>query len=204
MALAAEFADDLRRSQGTSSPRGSFLLDIFPCSNRAGIMASDVAKFVLTVVTCASLTLLPTTADAGRRTGTWRYANPGWGGYGYGGYYPAHAGWGYRSHGYSGYGGGYYPGYYGGGGYYPAYGGTYPSYGHGYGYSGYGGPVYYGYQRRHSNTGGAMAAGLIGGMALGAILARSSARAYRQCYVAPRRIAAASGATYIRRVRMCR
>jgi hypothetical protein len=54
-----------------------------------------------------------------------------------------------------------------------------------------------------ANGGLALAAGLIGGMALGAILA-SSARAAPRCYVAPRRVVSASGDTYTRRVRVCR
>jgi hypothetical protein len=139
-----------------------------------GAMASKASKITVAILTCASLSLPPTSAQAGASTGTWRYWNPGWGYGSYGGY-PA------------------YGGYYGGG--YPAYYGAYPGY--------YGYPGYY-YHRRRSSAGAALAVGLIGGMALGAILARSSARGYSRCYVVPRRVATASGGTYIRRIRSCR
>src|SRR5215207_11138593 len=102
-------------------------------------MTSKVAKVVLIVLTCTSLSLPPTIAEAGMRTGTWRngmIAGPYGIGY-YGGYRPAVLG---------GYHGGYRPLY---DGYRPAY--------YGYGYR----PYY----RRH-NDGGAVAAGLIGGLAL--------------------------------------
>jgi hypothetical protein len=171
-------------------------------------MASKVAKIALTILACTSLSLPPTAAEAGMRTGTWRngmVAGPygvGWyGSHGYfapsrharyGGYYPGYYGAGYGApYGYPGYGS-YDSGYYGGYGYAPAY------YG-GYGYY----PGYY-YRRRRHDSGAALAAGLIGGMALGAILASSAARAAPRCYVAPRRVMNASGNTYIRRVRVCR
>jgi hypothetical protein len=148
-------------------------------------MTSKVAKVVLTILTCTSLSLPPTIAEAGMRTGTWRngmVAGPygiGW----YGG--PAYGGW--RYGGYS-----YHSRFYGGYGYAPAY------YG-GYGYD----PGYY-YRERHSNAGAALAAGLIGGMALGAIIAGSAARGAPRCFVAPRRVISSSGYTYTRRVRLCR
>jgi hypothetical protein len=162
-------------------------------------MASRASKIALTILTCASLSLPPSVAEAGMRTGTWRNgmvagpAGVGWyGSHGYyaprqhyspyGGYYGAAYGARYGYPGYSyGYGG-YQPGYYGGNGYYPGY--------------------YY--RERRSNDGAALAVGLIGGMALGAILANSAARASPRCYVAPRRVVSASGGTYIRRVRTCR
>jgi hypothetical protein len=162
-------------------------------------MTSKFAKIVLTVLTCTSLSLPPTVADAGMRTGTWRngmVAGPyGIGWYGpnssfapahrgyYGGYYR-----GYYGGGYGGYGS---PGYYGGYSYSPAYYGDYGYY-----------PGYY-YRKRRSNAGAALAAGLIGGMALGAILA-NSARAAPRCYVTPHRVTGPSGYTYTRRVRVCR
>jgi hypothetical protein len=97
----------------------------------------------------------------------------------------AEAGWRYR---HSSYGYGYHaPAYYGG--HYPAYNG----YGHPYGY-----PVY---RKRRSNR-GAIAAALIGGIALGAILA-SSQRAYGRSCVAHRRAYTHSGRPYLRRVRVC-
>jgi hypothetical protein len=154
-------------------------------------MTSKVAKVVLTILTCTSLSLPPTIAEAGMRTGTWRngmVAGPyGIGWYGSRGYYggPAYGGW--RYGGYS-----YHSRFYGGYGYAPAY------YG-GYGYD----PGYY-YRERHSNAGAALAAGLIGGMALGAIIAGSAARGAPRCFVAPRRVISSSGYTYTRRVRLCR
>jgi hypothetical protein len=147
-------------------------------------MTSKAVNIALTILTCTSLSLPPTAAEAGMRTGTWRngmVAGPyGVGWYGPGGYYPGHYGAGYGGpYGYGGYG--YAPAYYGGYGYYPGY--------------------YY--RKRRSNSGAALAAGLIGGMALGAILA-NSARAAPRCHVAPRRVVSASGDTYTRRVRVCR
>jgi hypothetical protein len=97
----------------------------------------------------------------------------------------AEAGWRYR---HGSYGHGYHaPAYYGG--QYPAYHG----YGHPYGY-----PVY---RKRRSNR-GAIAAALIGGIALGAILA-SSQRAYGRSCVVHRRAYTHSGRPYARRVRVC-
>ncbi len=103
----------------------------------------------------------------------------------------AQAGWrpyhGYYGHGYPAptyYGG--HPGYYGG--HYPAYG-----YGHPYGY-----PVY---KKRRSNK-GAIAAALIGGIALGAILA-STQRGYARSCVVHRRAYTSNGRPYLRRVRVC-
>jgi hypothetical protein len=95
------------------------------------------------------------------------------------------AGWrGYR-HGY------YKHGYYGGYGrhYYPAYHG----YHHGYGY-----PYY---RKRRSNR-GAIAAALIGGIALGAILA-SSQRGYARSCVVRQRAYTPYARPYVRRVRVC-
>jgi hypothetical protein len=163
-------------------------------------MTSKVAKVVLTILTCTSLSLPPTVAEAGMRTGTWRngmVAGPyGIGWYGPRGYYggPAYGGWRY---------GGYHPGSYGGYGYPSRFYGGYgyaPAYYGGYGYD----PGYYYYRERRSNAGAALATGLIGGMALGAIIAGSAARAAPRCYVAPRRVISSSGYTYTRRVRLCR
>jgi hypothetical protein len=96
----------------------------------------------------------------------------------------ADAGWRYHG-GY--YGHGYHrPVYYGG--YYPAYG-----YGHPYGYRVY--------RKRRSNT-GAIAAALIGGIALGAILA-STQRSYGRSCVVNRRAYTSYGRPYLRRVRVC-
>jgi hypothetical protein len=135
--------------------------------------------------------------------------NRGWGGpyRGWGGPY---RGWGGPAYGYRpayrwGYGPAYRPAYgpYGYGprpywrGYRPAY--------YGYGY-GYGNP--YGYYGSYDN-GGAVVAGLIGGLALGAIA--SAPRAYRpvayqpavRCWYQPRRIVNRYGAVVVRQVRTC-
>lgn len=101
----------------------------------------------------------------------------------------ADAGWRYH--------GGYYgDGYYRGGPYggYPYQGGYYPAYGYGY-------PYHHHHHRRRSNT-GAIVAALIGGMALGAILA-SSQRSYRRSCVVNQRAYTSYGRPYLRRVRVC-
>lgn len=121
-------------------------------------MASKALKLAVGLLTCVSVSVPPSLAEA---RPFWR--GGGWGPAWHGGYGP---GW-YRPHVFHGWRGYYgrfgYPAYYGG--YYPAYyGGYYPGY-----Y--YGGPIYY---RRRSNTGAALAAGLIGGIALGAILANAT------------------------------
>jgi hypothetical protein len=85
---------------------------------------------------------------------------------------------------------------------YPAYA---PGYGYGYGAYApgyYDGPYYY--HRRRSYSGAALAAGLIGGITLGAILASATARHSHRCYVTSQRFASASGGTHIHRVRRCR
>jgi len=100
----------------------------------------------------------------------------------------------------------------------PAYYGYAPAYYGGH-YGGYYGPrvvssyhygrPYYGhpYRYRRSN-GGAVAAGLIGGLALGA-LAASAARpyyaapAYSDCYIERQRVRDRYGRLFIRRVRVC-
>jgi hypothetical protein len=140
-----------------------------------------------------------------------------------GAYYPRNPvraggfGYGYRGYGYRqaavfpGYGSayrrsGYYPGYgYGYG--YPysnsvyGYGYPYRSYDYGYGYG-------YPYYRRYDN-GGAVAAGLIGGLALGAIAANAARPVYYQrpvysdCWFERRRIVNRYGRANIRRVRVC-
>jgi hypothetical protein len=113
-------------------------------------MASKALKLAVGLLTCVSVSVPPSLAEA----------RPFWGGGGWGhgwhgGYGP---GW-YRPHVFHGW-----RGYYGRFGYPAYYGGYYPGY-----Y--YGGPIYY---RRRSNTGAALAAGLIGGIALGAILANAT------------------------------
>jgi hypothetical protein len=126
------------------------------------------------------------------------------------GYYPGYGyrGWGGPAYGYRpAYRWGYGPGYR------PAYG---PAYGYGprpywrgyrpayYGY-GYGNP--YGYYRPYDN-GGAVVAGLIGGLALGAIA--NAPRTYRpvayqpRCWYQPRRVVNRYGALVVRQVRTCR
>ncbi|HEY8382341.1 MAG TPA: hypothetical protein VIL09_09340 [Microvirga sp.] len=120
----------------------------------------------------------------------------------YGGYAPVgyHGGYygGYRSVGYYG---GYRPvGYYGGhyGGYRPV------GYYRGYAPQAYGYPYY----RRRSN-GGAVAAGLIGGLALGAIAANAARPVYynrpvySDCFVERRRTVNRYGNVVVRRVRVC-
>ena len=100
----------------------------------------------------------------------------------------AQAGWRYH-HGYHGYG--YHkPVYYGGYGHHPGY----HAYGHPYGY-----PVY---KKRRSNR-GAIAAALIGGIALGAILAASTQRSYARSCVAHRQAYTRHGRPYLQRVRVC-
>jgi hypothetical protein len=97
----------------------------------------------------------------------------------------ADAGWRYRGGHYGGYYGGPYGGYHGG--YYPAY--------------GYGRPYGYHYRKRRSNK-GAIIAALIGGVALGAILA-STQRSYGRSCVVRQRAYTRSGRPYLRRVRVC-
>lgn len=122
----------------------------------------------------------------------------GWGGPAYG-YRPAYR-WGYGPAyrpAYGPYGYGYGPRPYWRG-YRPAY--------YGYGY-GYGNP--YGYYGSYDN-GGAVVAGLIGGLALGAIA--NAPRAYRpaayqpvgRCWYQPRRVVNRNGAVVVRQVRTCR
>ena len=111
-------------------------------------------------------------ADAGARTGTWRNgmvagasspeAYSSWRGGFRGGYGGAPIGIAYRPRGFYG---GYRPSYYGG---------YRPSYGYGYRrafYGGYGPAYGYGYRPyyRRRNSGAALAAGLIGGVALGSL-----------------------------------
>jgi hypothetical protein len=88
---------------------------------------------------------------------------------------------------------GYHHGYYGHG-YYG------PRYGYGYGGPYYGGD-YYGYRHHHSD-GGAIAAGLIGGLALGAIAASASQPHYGRCWKAPRKVLV-HGHWRTRRVTVC-
>jgi hypothetical protein len=129
-----------------------------------------------------------------------RYFGAGYGGgFRPGGYYgPRYGGWG------GGWRGGYYGpryGYGGWGGYRRAYWG--PRYGY------YGG--YYPYYRRYDN-GGAVAAGLIGGLALGAIASAAANPYYyrpayydpaRTCFMERRRIVNRYGRVVVRRVQTC-
>jgi len=85
-------------------------------------------------------------------------------------------------------------GYYGGRGYYGAryYG---PRYRYGYPY---------GYYRRPSYNGGAVAAGVIGGLALGAIASAAANPYYGpRCVYEPRRVVNAYGRVVVRRIRAC-
>jgi hypothetical protein len=131
-------------------------------------------------------------------------------GYGYRGWGGGYRGWGGPGYGYrQAYRWGYGPGYR------PAYG---PAYGYGYGprpywrgyrpaYYGYGYGNPYGYYQPYDN-GGAVVAGLIGGLALGAIA--NAPRTYRpvayqpRCWYQPRRIVNRYGALVVRQVRTCR
>lgn len=93
----------------------------------------------------------------------------------------------------------YRPAYYGGYGYRSAY---YGGYGYGYPYGGY---------YRSYDGGGAVVAGLIGGLALGAIASAAARPAYRpatyrsynNCFFERRRVVTRSGNAVIRRVRTC-
>ena len=116
----------------------------------------------------------------------------GFGGAGYGwggGYRPAYYGYGYRSP------------YYGGGYYRPAY----------YGSRYYGGYYPYGYYRRGYDGGGAVAAGLIGGLALGAIASAATSPYYyggsyapaQTCYTERRRVVNRYGRVGIQRIQTC-
>jgi hypothetical protein len=67
-------------------------------------------------------------------------------------------------------------------------------------------PYYgYGYHRHHYNNGGAVAAGVIGGLALGATAARPAYPAYAQpsCYTTSRRFVDRWGRYVVRRERVC-
>jgi hypothetical protein len=117
----------------------------------------------------------------------------------------------YYGYGRPGYFGGYYGPRYGwghGGGYWG------PRYGWGYRTASWGRPYYgyypYGYYRSYDN-GGAVVAGLIGGLALGAIANaatrpayyRTAYPAYNNCFFERRRIVTRSGVVVVRRVRSC-
>jgi hypothetical protein len=118
-------------------------------------------------------------ADAGARTGTWRngmVAGPMGVGY-YGGYRPAFGGFRPAYHGYRGapIGVAYRP--------YPrpAYGGFHGGYRRPAFYGGYRPAYGYGYRHRRRDSGAALAAGLVGGLALGAL----ATAPYRYSYAAP-------------------
>jgi len=121
------------------------------------------------------------------------------------GFYPRGVGYRTASYGYRapGYGWGR-SAYYGYGGYSRA--GYYPGYGYGYPYRGYG--YGYPYYRRYDNS-GAIAAGLIGGLALGAIAANAARPVYYQrpaysdCWYERRRIVNRYGTARVRQVRVC-
>ncbi|WP_201834472.1 hypothetical protein [Microvirga zambiensis] len=94
------------------------------------------------------------------------------------------------------YGGRYYGsrGYYGRRGY---YGGGYYGSRYRYGYP-------YGYYRRPYYNGGAVAAGVIGGLALGAIASTAANPYYGpRCVYQPRRVVNAYGRVVVRRIRTC-
>ena len=56
---------------------------------------------------------------------------------------------------------------------------------------------------RHRHRGGAVAAGVIGGLALGALAAGAARPAYGDCYIERRRFVDEWGRTFIRRERVC-
>jgi len=117
--------------------------------------------------------------------GGWSGPRYGWGGGPYGpGYYGARSGW----------GGGYYrPAFYG------------PRYGY------HGGYYPYRYYRRGWDGGGAVAAGLIGGLALGSIISAANNPYYYRptyyrptnCFVERRRVVNRYGKVIVRRVQTC-
>ena len=75
-----------------------------------------------------------------------------------------------------------------------------PAYGYGYR------PVYYGPRYGYRHRGGAVAAGIVGGLALGALAASAAARptyVYGECWTERRRVVNAWGDVYVRRVRVC-
>jgi hypothetical protein len=160
-----------------------------------GAMTSSFKKLMIAaLVACGAAAIQPAPAEA----------QVYYGRHGYHGAYPGYAPR-YRPvrafHGPRyGWRGGYRRAYWG-----PRYGGYY-RYG-GYGYRGY--P--YGYYRR-SDNGGAVVAGLIGGLALGAIAnaatrpayyRRAAYPAYNNCFFERRRIVTRTGRTVVRRVRTC-
>jgi hypothetical protein len=110
-----------------------------------------------------------------------------------GGLRPGAYGYGYRR-------AGFYPGY--------RYGYPYQGYGYAYPYRRYGYGYGYPYYRSYDN-GGAVVAGLIGGLALGAIAANAARPVYYQrpvysdCWFERRRIVNRYGRANIRRVRVC-
>jgi hypothetical protein len=80
-----------------------------------------------------------------------------------------------------------------------------PAYGYGYGYG------YRPHYRRHYDNGGAVAAGVVGGLALGALAARPAYPAYYgapayaepRCYTTSRRFVDQWGRYVVRRERVC-
>jgi hypothetical protein len=196
------------------------LEDVMSRSRTKNVSLKILAIFA-SLLTAAPAITIPTAALARDF-----YGRPGWGGRGFGArpiYRPAFGGYrpafrGYRP----AFGGAYrpwrgaYAPVYGGGGYYPYarpiyrpayYPYSRPAYWGGYGY-GYGYPRYGGYYRS-DDGGGALAAGLIGGLALGAI-ANAAARpaTYRQvsqgnCFYERRRVVLRNGHAVMRRVRSC-
>jgi hypothetical protein len=191
--------------------------DVMSRSRTKNFSLKALAVFASLLMAAPAITI-PTAAQARAY-----YGGPGWGGRGgrgfvarpafrpaFGGYRPAFGG--YRQA-YRPWRGAYAPVYRGG--YYPyarpIYRRAYysrPAYWGGYGYgSGY--PYYGGYYRSYDDGGGALAAGLIGGLALGAI-ANAAARpaTYRQasygnCFYERRRVVLRNGHAVVRRVRSC-
>ena len=158
------------------------------------VMFAIVKKAILTGIAAlafgGALATIPAPAEA-------QVYYRGWGG-GYPAYGYGHP-WGYGRP--WGYGYGYRPAY----GYAPAYRYGYygrPYYGYGYGYP---------YYRRRHNYGGAVAAGLVGGLALGALAAQAARPAYvypvrtryRDCSIERRRVVTRGGRVVVRRVRTC-
>ncbi len=61
----------------------------------------------------------------------------------------------------------------------------------------------YGYGYRPHYRGGAIAAGVVGGLALGAIAASAAPAYYGDCYLSRERVHDGFGNVYVRRVRVC-
>lgn len=176
----------------------------------AGVAALTMGGATLTATSAEAQIYYPPGAGWGAtpyQGGAWGAQRLGayggaWRGQRVGGYYGGHRGY-YGGHRVGGYYGGYRPGFYGGYrpvGYYGGYRsvGYYPRYGYPY------------YRQRRSNA-GAVAAGLIGGLALGAIVANAARPAYyypattvaTSCWIERRRMYTRRGRVVIRQVQVC-